>query len=807
MTKKSTLKCFFLLCICCLQFKITNGQIFCPPQDPNWIPPVIDTTLISGNTLNLVTNFLAIGNGSQDDTTVYLNNRAFKEAANWIKNHTGAFTLLLPSGTYYIGSQCGNPKSLDNYGKFFMPRNVFVLSDKDSVTITSASGAKDVELIFIPGLKYGGFIGPNSNDTTLDSAPDYDSCRSDIGDMFSFNNCNHIEISNLYCNGNKENQLIGGCSGDNNSIQREHTGLNINAGKDYKIQNCSFSQFCLDGIRISGVVNGITNNYVLKKIICDSNGRQALSWVAGSGLTVDSSHLAFTGYLSSTNPIKHRERHFNPGTNLDLEPTGALLEYGVFTTDTFKDSRSHNIVNWADNVSSSLLFKNCFIDKYRCNLDYNIIISCKKVKFSNCRIKGTILNGCNDSILGNETIFDSCIISDYLEYDSMAMSDTACHKYHYLYYSDNGSKGTTFSNTVFNVVHPFNHAILFRQPDNNPDHYLKLKDSKINYVNAFQSIYVPSDTYYREHMAGIKFEGRDSIITQADTLGKYRLFEISRASVDADTFACSTQGLYLKGQVAFWLYNGLKVGMNNTLAGSAAVSVDSGSLLYILNSTDTSNTELSNGSIIHVMSNGSLALNDTLKAKGNIICDSNSYLSVFGSSFFYNPFSNNSRLFIHQNTRFGINDIYSGLFGSSVVYSGTNQATHFNNGFANSVLSGNYPPCVIGSNASINSSYQCNIPYTNISNSTSFSIAYSLVNAICNGSATGQFNYSVLGGTPPYTSSISNLSALTAGQYTVTFTDSNACTASVNFTITQPLAVSWVSASFVNVSCHNQADG
>jgi hypothetical protein len=70
---------------------------------------------------------------------------------------------------------------------------------------------------------------------------------------------------------------------------------------------------------------------------------------------------------------------------------------------------------------------------------------------------------------------------------------------------------------------------------------------------------------------------------------------------------------------------------------------------------------------------------------------------------------------------------------------------------------------------------------------------------LCNGAATGSIDLTVTGGTAPITYDWSNdgaenpdndtqdLSALTAGTYTVT--DGNGCVATVSATITQPTAV------------------
>ena len=72
------------------------------------------------------------------------------------------------------------------------------------------------------------------------------------------------------------------------------------------------------------------------------------------------------------------------------------------------------------------------------------------------------------------------------------------------------------------------------------------------------------------------------------------------------------------------------------------------------------------------------------------------------------------------------------------------------------------------------------------------------VNVACFGNATGSINITASGGTAPYTYDWSDLAgtndpedrtALTIGTYSVTVTDANLCTATTNFTITQPAAI------------------
>ena len=87
-------------------------------------------------------------------------------------------------------------------------------------------------------------------------------------------------------------------------------------------------------------------------------------------------------------------------------------------------------------------------------------------------------------------------------------------------------------------------------------------------------------------------------------------------------------------------------------------------------------------------------------------------------------------------------------------------------------------------------------------------------NVACNGGTTGSASVSPSGGTPGYTYSWSpsggtaaTATGLAAGSYTVTVTDANGCTATRNYTITQPTAISTATGSQTNVSCNGGSNG
>jgi hypothetical protein len=101
---------------------------------------------------------------------------------------------------------------------------------------------------------------------------------------------------------------------------------------------------------------------------------------------------------------------------------------------------------------------------------------------------------------------------------------------------------------------------------------------------------------------------------------------------------------------------------------------------------------------------------------------------------------------------------------------------------------------------------------TIIQPATSVSGTAVVTNVSCNGFSNGAINLTATGRTAPYTFNwgggitTEDRTGLSAGTYTVTITDANGCTGTVNATVTQPTALS-ATISQTNVSCNGGSNG
>ena len=91
-------------------------------------------------------------------------------------------------------------------------------------------------------------------------------------------------------------------------------------------------------------------------------------------------------------------------------------------------------------------------------------------------------------------------------------------------------------------------------------------------------------------------------------------------------------------------------------------------------------------------------------------------------------------------------------------------------------------------------------------------LSAAVTNVSCFGASSGSINLTVSGGTSPFTylwsngSTSEDLASVIAGNYNVTVTDANTCTATINATVGQPVIIN-ASITVTNSSCFGGANG
>ena len=145
--------------------------------------------------------------------------------------------------------------------------------------------------------------------------------------------------------------------------------------------------------------------------------------------------------------------------------------------------------------------------------------------------------------------------------------------------------------------------------------------------------------------------------------------------------------------------------------------------------------------------------------------------------------------------------------GGTSPYSYVVNGNSNSNGIFNNLSAGSFVATVTDSKGCIQS-----VPFT-ITQPAVLTGSAVVVNVICFGTSTGSATISANGGTAPYTFKVNTttnstgfFSALPAGSFTATVTDSKGCTATTIFTITQPTQLAG-SSTITNVSCFGTNTG
>jgi hypothetical protein len=103
--------------------------------------------------------------------------------------------------------------------------------------------------------------------------------------------------------------------------------------------------------------------------------------------------------------------------------------------------------------------------------------------------------------------------------------------------------------------------------------------------------------------------------------------------------------------------------------------------------------------------------------------------------------------------------------------------------------------------------------YTITQPSAPLAVTAVITHVNCNGGSTGAIDVTVTGGTPAYSylwntgATTQDLTGLTAGTYTITVTDSKACTTTQSFTVNQSTPIVITLVSQTNVNCYGDATG
>ncbi|TAH41908.1 MAG: PKD domain-containing protein [Bacteroidetes bacterium] len=237
------------------------------------------------------------------------------------------------------------------------------------------------------------------------------------------------------------------------------------------------------------------------------------------------------------------------------------------------------------------------------------------------------------------------------------------------------------------------------------------------------------------------------------------------------------------------------VACNGANTGSAAISVSAGTAPYSISWTPSGGT--------NAQATNLSAGNYTVNVTDNNGCLSSHQFSISEPSPLINVISNtNVSCFGGSN---GTASIVAG--GGTPGYTYQWSGSGGTNSTAIGLIAGTYSVTVTDGNGCTK------ISNVTVSQPSAINLTTSSSPAQCFGSSNGTTSVTAIGGSPGYsynwsnaTGTVDNLSGLPAGNYSVTVTDANSCTATASVSVTQPSAIQ-LSTSSTPASCSAIGNG
>lgn len=280
-----------------------------------------------------------------DPTGATNSTSAFAAAAAAIQS-AGGGTLVIPFGTYIVGSQT----FVHNNDWCYAPADIIAISNCTKPIVIEGNGAI---LKAADGLKFGSFNPSTGLPYTPGSLPFTDpKYAAGVYKMINLvDNTGPISIRNLELDGNIANAVLGGQWGDQ-GIQLQYTGIQLIGNNQVNIENVNSHHHGLDGLIIGwpGLTNAVSRPHTVLNSTFNYNGRQGMSVVGSNLLSCINCDFSFTGkngYVATP-----------PGSGVDLEAEGSIVVNSSFDGCRFYNNTGAGLVTDGGSVAYAT-FKGC----------------------------------------------------------------------------------------------------------------------------------------------------------------------------------------------------------------------------------------------------------------------------------------------------------------------------------------------------------------------------------------------------------------------------------------------------------------
>lgn len=334
--------------------------------------------------LDLKIDCFAVGDGVTDDSP------ALRLAAEKL-TAAGGGELVIPPGTYLVGKQLAKTDpDADPDGAYYQAVDMFRIAPGTGVSCLLVRG-HGATLKVASGLRFGGFDRSTGLPKEVDGRIQLDAAH--VGRVFEIHDSSNIVIEGLEIDGSCGDLILGGQWGDIDR-QTSATGIWLNRCSNVTIRDVHVHHNGLDGITITHQQTRPTapKPHVIEKTVSEYNGRQALSWIAGWGLTCTDCKFNHTGRtMNGTAPLASK-----PGAGVDIEPnpgTNDITRDGLFTRCELADNVGPGLVT-AGGDGAYAKFVDC---TFWGTTSYSIWAQHPGLEFEDSRFHGTATRASNGS--------------------------------------------------------------------------------------------------------------------------------------------------------------------------------------------------------------------------------------------------------------------------------------------------------------------------------------------------------------------------------------------------------------------------
>ena len=449
--------------------------------------PVRALALPALPTVNLVTDFGAVGNGKVDD------HQAFSKAEAYFNAHPAGAKLIIPAGTYLVGRQGGG--DVPGVNGYYHGDDVLELTQCRNVVI---EGQGKVVVQFRAGLKFGHFKDEYWT-------PGYG---------IHLRNCTGVAITNLTIDGNSDKHYFGSTPAEqaaNQQMEGDNDGIYVDGTRQVTLTKVTARHMGRDGIMLkfadgAYLKGAAPAGLTMTDCAFEYNGRDGFSWVSGAGVLATNCRFSHQAQGVIRAGLK---------AGIDIEPEGGnYLWNGTFTNCQFVNNLHTGVL--ADANPSSAPDQARAIRFVGCTISGNfqpgrgngpaLIAKWPGLSFSNCTLYGELRNVYNAPDDQSAAKFTACTFTD-APLNGQQTTETALVQ---LYQS--GSR-TQFEQCDF-TVHAYTHC--FTQIDNlgnPPSQNIRFKSCRFH--TAYTQPLTPNMPLVRAKATTVTFEGNCQFLNDA----------------------------------------------------------------------------------------------------------------------------------------------------------------------------------------------------------------------------------------------------------------------------------------------------